>query len=145
MRDWTEGVPHSICWPFLRRNLPQDADNEEDFGKNYLPLHGEDGLAIRISPNNYRLLWDVGTSDFWVHDKRVRARGLKGMARLSEGRKSKFEEKFVKNAKWMAGMSLDDVNKMKADFGDLVRGAGFGEEVGESAVDKDGDSPMRDT
>ena len=121
MRDWTEGVPHTIHWPFLRRNIP-NLESEDDFGKAFLPFFNEDGLCVRIAPETYRLMWEKFTTDWWVHERKVRSRGMKGMVNLMEQRKSKFEEKFIENARWMAGLSLDSVNKKKAEFHQLVHG-----------------------
>ena len=121
MRDWTEGVPHEIRWPYLRRNLPRDPESEEEFNKDYLPFRGEEGLEIRIAPNNYRLLYEVHTTDWWLQGRKVRARGQKGMPAASEERKAKFEEKFVKNAKWMANVSLDEVDRKKAEYNKLAQ------------------------
>ena len=121
MRDWTEGVPHDIRWPYLRRNLPRAPESEEEFNRNYLPFMGEEGLEIRISPSNYRIIYENGTADWWVQDRKVRSRGLKGLPAANDERKSKFEEKFVKNAKWMANTSLDEVDKKKAEFNKLAQ------------------------
>ena len=121
MRDWTEGVPHAIRMPYLRRNIPRAPESEEEFNSNYLPFVGEEGLEIRISPNNYRLLYETGTTDWWVQDPRVRSRSQKGLSAANDDRKSKFEEKFVKNAKWMANASLDEVDRKKAEFNKLAQ------------------------
>jgi paired amphipathic helix protein Sin3a len=142
MRDWTEGVPHSIQWPYLKRNLPRDTDSEDEPNESHVPLYGEEGLEIRISPHNYRLLYEVGTTDWWVHSQHIRSRGLKGRSSVEEERKSKFEDKFVQNAKWMAGLSLDEVNQLKAEFARLADGSSpVGEEKGkapEEDVEMDG-------
>ena len=116
MRDWTEGVPRTIRWPLLRRNLPKNLETEEDLGQAYLPAYNSDGLSVRIVPNNYHLLWDIGSTDWWVHQKTVRSRGVKGLAQLNEERKRKFEELFSKNLKWAEGLSEDEMNKRNAEF-----------------------------
>ena len=118
MRDWTEGVPrHGIRWPFLRRSLPKDLESEEDLGRTYLPLAHHDGLTIRIAPNNYRLLWERGTADWWLHDARVRARGVKGLAETTKARTERFVERLVGKPKWAEGMGAEEVESTKADFG----------------------------
>ena len=121
MRDWTEGVPHEIRSPFLRRNLPKDLETEEDFNKEYLPYVGEEGLEIRVSPNNYRLIYEIGTTDWWVHDKKVRVRGEKGMPAAKEERRKKFAEKFVEKPKWMANMGPEEIEKKKAEYSQLAQ------------------------
>jgi paired amphipathic helix protein Sin3a len=141
MNDWTEGVSHEISWPFLRRNLPKDLETEEDYGKTYLPQWNQDGLTVKVCPNSYHLLWDEGT-DWFFHDTRVSQRGLGGMAALKDERKDQFEEKFVKNAKWMAGMNLDEVTNINTNFNKWVKGP---EAVSASAVNGDGDDVMTGT
>ena len=123
MRDWTEGVPPNISWPFLKRNLPKDFDTDEDDGVTFLPQVSDEFLGVRVTPKNYHLQWEVGTSDRWFYNRKHRGRGMSGMISLSDTRKAALEAKFVKNAKWMAGMSLDDVNSKKAEFQKL----GYGE------------------
>lgn len=115
MRDWTEGVGHNVSWPFLRRNIPKDVD-DEDLGKVFLPVAHDESLTVRVSPNNYRLIWDKGTSDWWVHDRIVQMRGLSGMQSLKDERKAKFEERFVKNENWKNGLSKEEVRKTEAAF-----------------------------
>lgn len=115
---WTEGVPHCIRWPFLRRNITKDAEIEED-AREYLPLLGHETLTFDISPVNYRLLYNPNTSDWWLHSKNMRATGITGLSLISEERTSQFEAKFVKNEKWMAGLSQHEINSMRAIFGEL--------------------------
>ena len=116
MRDWTEGVSHDIYWPFKQRNLPKNLETEEDLNRAYLPMSYDDGLTIRVATKNYRLLWERGTTDWWVHDPRTRARGLKHLPEVSEARRTKFEERFVEKPKWMEGMSEEEIEKIKSDF-----------------------------
>ena len=120
MRDWTEGVPRSIHWPFLRRNLPKDVETEDDASKVYLPMEYNEGLTVRIAPNNYRLLWERNTTDWWVHQERARARGLKGAEALGQERKAKFEQRFVENPKWVEALGPEEVEKVKRDFQESV-------------------------
>ena len=117
MRDRTEGVPlSSIHWPFLKRNLPPALETEEDYNRIFTPQWNEDGLSIRISPSNYHITYDEGSKDWWVHDKQVRRRGLRGMEELREERRGRFQEKFVMNVQWMAGMSKDEVDRKNEEF-----------------------------
>ncbi|MCJ1377531.1 Transcriptional regulatory protein sin3 [Xylographa soralifera] len=119
MRDPTEGVPRDIQWPFLRRNTPKDLDTEEDYGQNYLPQWNEDGLLVRVSAN-YRIVYDSDTTDWWVHDDKVRRRGLKGAESLGKERNRIFEEKFVRNPSWARGMSADQVTAVSSQYFRLV-------------------------
>jgi len=120
MRDWTEGVPHSIRWPFLRRNVPRDLETEEEYGQTYLPQWNEDALSIRIAANNYHLLYDPGTADWWVHDDRVRMRGLKGAQGLRKERNRKFEDKFLEHPAWMAGKDKSAVDQVLREYEELL-------------------------
>ena len=122
MRDWTEGVTHRIQWPFLRRNLPRDLDSEEDYGQAYLPQWNEDGLTIRIAMNNYHILYDPGTADWWIHDDHVRRRGMTGAEVLKQLRKKVFEEKFVHNTNWMGELSQEDVDGYIESYSNMIKG-----------------------
>ena len=121
MRDPTEGVPRDIQWPFLRRNTHRDLDTEEDYGQNYLPQWNEDGLTVRVGWN-YRIVYDADTTDWWVHDEKVRRRGLKGAASLGRERNRIFEEKLVRNPSWAHGMSADQVAHSTRQYLRLVTG-----------------------
>ena len=116
MRDRTEGVPHAIQWPYLRRNLPSKLHTEEDYNAAYLPQWNEDGLVIRICPNSYHLLYDSGTTDWWVHHDKVRRRGLNSIKDAKDDRDRKFREKFCDNNKWMQSMSPEGIAKVNKDF-----------------------------
>ena len=120
MREWTEGVTHAIRWPFLRRNMPKDLLTEEQYSQTYLPQWNEDGLIVRICANNYHLLYDAGTSDWWVHDEKVRRRGLRGAEQLRKERKQKFEDKFVTHPSWMDHMNPAQVEEISLNFKQLV-------------------------
>ena len=117
MRDWTEGVPRQrVHWPFLRRNLPREVEGDEAAARPYPPMLSDEGLTIRIAPNNYRLLWERHTADAWVHDPRVRARGLQAADGVSAERKGRFEGRFVEKPKWAEGLSREEADKVTADF-----------------------------
>ena len=116
MRDWTEGVTHAIRWPFLRRNMPRDLVTEEQYGQTYLPQWNEDGLIVRICANNYHLLYDAGTSDWWVHDAKVRRKGLSGEDQIRKERRRQFEDKFVEHANWISGLSAAEIEEANSRF-----------------------------
>lgn len=117
MRDQTEGVQlSSIRWPFFKRNLPPPLESADDYNLIFIPQWNEDGLSIRISPSNYHITYDEGSKDWWVHEKQVRRRGLRGMDEVREERRGKFQEKFVMNVQWMAGMSKDEVDRRNESF-----------------------------
>jgi paired amphipathic helix protein Sin3a len=117
MRDLTEGLDLSkIDWPFLRRNMPPMLDTEDEYTRVYTPQWNEDGLVIRISSNNYHMLYDPLTQDWWVHNAAVQKRGLQGEAVLKDERKQKFEEKFVLNNAWMVGKSVEEVDQINQEY-----------------------------
>ena len=123
MRDWTEGVTHAIRWPFLRRNMPRDLVTEEQYSQTYLPQWNEDGLIVRICANNYHLLYDADTSDWWVHDAKVRRKGLSGEDQIRNERRSKFQDKFVEHGNWTNGLSAEDIEEANSRFRSLAGGS----------------------
>lgn len=139
MRDQTEGVQlSSIRWPFFRRNLPPPLESADDYNRIFIPQWNEDGLSIRISPSNYHITYDEGSIDWWVHDKQVRRRGLKGMDEVREERRGKFQEKFVMNVQWMAGMSKDEVDRRNESFRKWVN------EGPAATAEAEGEGPLGD-
>lgn len=121
MRDPTEGVTPEIQYPLLRRNLPANHLTEDELNAQFLPQWNEDGLVIRICPNNYHLLYDSGTQDWWIHDAAVRVKGMKGMKEATEERTRKFREKFGgETAAWRKGMEEKEVERMEGEFRKLL-------------------------
>ena len=124
MRDRTEGVPLSqIRWPFLKRNMPPMLGDEEDYTNMYgTPQWNEDGLIIRISQDNYRLLYDPGTSEWWVHNNTVQKRGLGGYEEARIERGEKYEGLFGKNGKLLAARDGEQLEKEDIEFQQWVQG-----------------------
>ena len=124
MRDQTEGVPQHKTWlPYLRRNLPPVLDTLEEYNRIYSnPQNNQDGLQMRINSENYHLQYEPFSADWFVHDDTVRKMGLSGIREVSEERKQKFEDKFVKNPRWMAGMSKEEVEKRIEETASLIKG-----------------------
>lgn len=115
MRDPTEGVPlSSIRWPFLKRNMPPlpssgGSGDEDDYANAYNnPQWNEDGLVARISQENYHLLYDPGTSEWWVHDRSVRGKGVKGYEDAKRERREKYRNLFGEEGKVLAGKKDGD-------------------------------------
>ena len=87
MWDQTEGVdPRSLNYPLLHRNLPSQMDTDEEYDSAYSPAFHEDGLVIRISPNNYHLLYDPGTVDCFLHGVKQQKKGLTGYDEIKQAR-----------------------------------------------------------
>ncbi|KAJ5124885.1 Histone deacetylase interacting [Penicillium bovifimosum] len=139
MRDPTEGVEFGrMRMPFLKRNLPPKLDEEEEYDRYYSTLQHHDGLTIRICANNYTLLYQPDTHDwFWrssapVVDKDADADAVKAQAEqakkeaaaLREKRHDRFSEKWVNNPAWARGLSKDEVDEANQRFRSWVAGSG---------------------
>ena len=118
MRERTEGVQLSdLHWPFLKRNMPPMLDDEDDYNNLYgSPQWNEDGLILRISQDNYHLLYDSGTSEWWIHNTAVRKRGLGGYEDVQKERTRKFETLFGKDGALMIAKAGDRFEKESAEF-----------------------------
>lgn len=137
MRDPTEGVPYSdMRMPFLKRNLPSKLDEDEEYDRFYRRLQHFDGLIIRICANNYTILYQPPSHDwFWrstapVHDKDADAEAIKAKeeeqskekAASREKRHDRFIEKFVNNPNWARGLSKDKVDESNQRFRSWLNG-----------------------
>lgn len=137
MRDPTEGVSYSdMRMPFLKRNLPNKLDEDEEYDRFYRRLQHHDGLVIRICANNYTILYQPPSHDwFWrstapVHDKDADAEAIKAKdeelakekAATREKRHDRFVEKFVNNPNWARGLSKDKVDESNQRFRSWLNG-----------------------
>lgn len=131
MRDLTEGIDlGKLNWPFLKRNLPPTLETEQEYNRVYTPQWNADELVIRISPNNYHLQYEPLTQEWWVHDARVRRRGLTAMEEAVEERRESFQEKFGRTgSKWLADLGEGEAEKLNRDFSQWVKGETEGKEV----------------
>jgi paired amphipathic helix protein Sin3a len=131
MRDPTEGVQFSeMRMPFLKRSLPSKLDEDEEYDRYYRRLQHFDGLIIRICANNYTILYQPPSHDwFWrstapALDKDADAETVKAKeeeqakekAALREKRHDRFVEKFVNNPNWARGLSKDKVDESNQQF-----------------------------
>lgn len=88
MWDQTEGIDlRKLNYPLLHRNLPSQMDTDEEYTSAYSPAFHADGLVIRISPNNYHLLYDPATSDWFLHGAKQQKKGLTGYDEIKRNRK----------------------------------------------------------
>lgn len=137
MRDLTEGFQYeSMRMPFLKDNLPGKLDEDEEYDRYYRRLHHHDGLIIRICANNYTILYQPNTQDwFWrstalVHDKDADPETIKAAedarkeaaAALKMKRRDRFMKNQVNNPKWMRGMSKDAVDEINQKFRNWIDG-----------------------
>jgi paired amphipathic helix protein Sin3a len=120
MRDPTEGVQFSkMNMPFMKRNLPSKLEEEEEYDRYYRNLQHHDGLIIRICANNYTMLYQPPSYDwFWrsnapIPEKDADADAIKAQlddvaketAAIREKRHDRFVEKFINNPSWARGLS----------------------------------------
>lgn len=143
MRDRTEGIElGKLQLPFLKRNMPSMLGDEDDYNDLYgTPQWNEDGLVVRISQDNYHLLYDPGTSDWWVHNNAIRKRGLGAYEDLHEKRKGNFEALFGEKGTLAVTKFGDQFEAEDAKFKQGVQNGAWGDQVGVS----DGDEVMNGT
>ena len=117
MREPTEGIDLSLIrWPHLRRNLPPASVIDDEYKRIWVPQAYSDELILRICPDNYRMLFDKLTMEWFDHDPSVKMRGMKHVVEVKRQRTEKYREKFGTNPKWMAGMSLDVITRINERF-----------------------------
>ena len=99
------------------------ADEMIDDQRYSVPMYNEDGLVIRISPNNYHILYDPYTSDWWVQSTGVRKRGLGAYLEVKEHRKKGIEAMFETKERneWMKGADDAKIAGKKAIFTQWIR------------------------
>ena len=108
MQQPTEGMdPSQIRWPNLRRNFPPASVLDDEYKRTWVPQSNSDDLIVRICLDNYRMLFDKLTTEWFDHDPAVKMRGVKHLVEVTRQRTEKYREKFGTNPKWMAGMNLD--------------------------------------
>ncbi|KAL2870089.1 transcriptional regulator SIN3 [Aspergillus lucknowensis] len=128
MRDPTEGVPFSqMRMPLLKRNLPGNLEQEEEYNRYYRPLVHQDGLIIRICANSYHILYEPGSYDWWWRPalpiEASAEETAKDEAAVKERRRDRFTEKFVNNPSWAHGLSKDQVDESNQRFRSWIKGA----------------------
>lgn len=127
MRDPTEGVPFSqMRMPLLKRNLPSNMEQDEEYNVYYRCLVSHDGLVIRICANSYHILYEPGSYDWWwrptVSSPEEAEERAKEVAAVKERRHDRFREKFVNNPGWAHGLSKDEVDESNQRFRTWVKG-----------------------
>ena len=88
MLDRTEGIdPKRLNYPLIHRNLPAQMDTDDDYDNAYSPAFHDDGLVLRISPNNYHILYEPGTSDWFLQSVKQQKKGLGAYEEIKQARK----------------------------------------------------------
>ena len=151
MWDQTEGIdPSSINYPLLHRNLPSQMDTDEEYNSAYSPAFHEDGLVVRISPNNYHLLYDPGTSDWFLHGIKQQKKGLAGYEEVKQSRKEglKTLADSKDNNAWLRDTTAGQVEKTQTEFAMWIKDGPVGvrrEAANASANENSGDQVMGGT
>ena len=142
MRDPTEGVnPQDMRLPYLKRNMPKLLESEEEYADYYGgPQWNEDELVLRITPNNYHILYDPGTSDWWVHNFHVTKRGLSAYEELKRERAEKFDQLFGEKGEIFAAMEGVDHAKASEEYRRWIQDGPVVEAGSESDGKSNGDA-----
>ncbi|KAI1384125.1 uncharacterized protein F4822DRAFT_418790 [Hypoxylon trugodes] len=117
----TEGVPRSrLQKTVLARNLPSSEVDSDD-GDVPKPLAYDEGLVLRICLNSNKIVWEKGTSEFFVYNTEPEDGNEKAAVEeqhrvITDHREQRFREKMVMNNAWMRGMSQDKVQKVNEGF-----------------------------
>ncbi|KAI0839135.1 paired amphipathic helix protein Sin3b [Hypoxylon sp. FL0890] len=117
----TEGVPRSrLQKTVLARNLPSSEADSDD-GDVPKPLVYNEGLILRICLNSNKIVWEKGTSEFFIYatepeDEKEKVAFEEYRRAITEHREQRFREKMVMNNAWMRGMSQDEVQKVNEKF-----------------------------
>jgi paired amphipathic helix protein Sin3a len=125
--EHTEGVVRSrLQKVLLERNLPSDAakdsaSGEEGYSPKPLVIH--EGLVVRICLNSSKMVFEQGTSDYFVYNTAGQQGGAEEerveaakQAFRRELRAEKLKEKMVTNNAWMKGLSHEDVQKANNEY-----------------------------
>ncbi|KAI1855557.1 hypothetical protein JX266_000422 [Neoarthrinium moseri] len=117
----TEGVPRSrLQKSVLARNLPS-SDVDSDDGNVPKPLQFEENLVLRICLNSNKIVWEEGTSEYFIYNTvpelpEEKAAADERMSALHEHRDQRFKEKFVMNSPWMRNVNQDEVQKANEKY-----------------------------
>ena len=141
--EHTEGIVRSrLQKVLLERNLPsgsaQDATPDPSYAQKPMTVH--EGLVVRICLNSYKMVFEKGTCDFFMYDRRSSEGGggeehETKLAFERDLRAERFKERMVTNNAWMKGMSHEEVQKIKDEHkrwkdGEIL-GPGLGGSAGE--------------
>ena len=122
LRSPTEGVPRDIHLPYIRRSNPIGSADDPEPEQLVLPDFSEEKLILKVSPINYRLMWDPESSEWFMHGRKAVRRGMSGMESLRKQRNTAFNAKFVDSPAWAVGLGAEAVEKVKADYKAWVTG-----------------------
>ncbi|OIW24080.1 hypothetical protein CONLIGDRAFT_637317 [Coniochaeta ligniaria NRRL 30616] len=121
--EHTEGVVRSrLQKVLLERNLPSGA-NDSDDGYVPKPVVVHEGLVLRICLLSYKIVYEKGTSDYFVYNTAPAPKDgeepdfqEEKQVFMRELREERFREKMVMNSPWMKNMSQDQVQQINEDY-----------------------------
>ena len=95
MHTETEGVPYArMRYPFLHRSMPPMLDSLEEYNRAYLPQSNKDELLLRFNSKTYKIEYQAGTEEWFVHSKPLRGVGMTAMNEVKQDRKAGWEKRF---------------------------------------------------
>lgn len=121
--EHTEGVVRSrLQKVLLERNLPSGANGSDD-GYTPKPLVVQEGLVLRICLLSYKIVYEKGTSDYFIYNTLPTLRDgeepefqEEKQVFLREMREERFKEKMVMNSPWMKNMSQVQVQQINEEY-----------------------------
>ena len=122
----TEGVPIEgyLSMPFLRRNLPEDADEPDERKRPLIPERNGGNLEMRICVNSYRILFNPSSSEYFVHSEKHRTRGHDGSVvdaeQASARRLARFAERKDARNPLVLATPLKEMARLEQRFRAMV-------------------------
>ena len=74
--------------------MPPMLDTLDEYNRAYVPQSNKDELMLKFSPKTYKIDYQPGSEEWFVHSKTVRGMGMGAMEERKEGRKIGWEGKF---------------------------------------------------
>ena len=131
MMDPTEDIPYDkLQWPFFRRHMPKNLNDDKESSKVFLPNSYEDALVLRIDHKSYHLKYDSGTTEWFVHGIQVRRQGLKDMDEAKNGRRCRFRTKYCGTNRCLREMAHEKAEKIMGEYNEWF---GSGEDASKDA------------
>ena len=117
MMDPTEDVPYEkLQWPFFRRHMPKNLNDDRESDKVLWPNSYDDGLVLRIDHKSYHLKYDSGTTEWFVHGIQVRRQGLKGLNEARNARRRRFRTKYCETNRYLCEMGKEKADNIMEEF-----------------------------
>ena len=124
MRAKTEGVPLALVrYPFLHRSMPPQLESQEDYDRAYAPQSNSENLLLTFHPRSYKIGYESGTEEWFVHSRAVRAMGVGAMEERKEERRAGWEKRFggTEGELAVGRWGRDGVGEMEGRWMEMVR------------------------